>query len=247
MALSPEMIGLLLLLGGTLSFLISTIAGGGGGLLLIPLVERLLGASATAPVVNLGVMIGRPVRLILFWRYIDWRLIAYYVPSSIAGVALGGYFFENLRGEWLTLLIGLFLISTVFQFRFGKKKRSFTVHRWHFIPLGFLISIFSTLVGGTGPVLNPFYLNYGLEKEQLVGTKTANSFFMGLTQIGTYIAIGALPLRLVAYGAAIGIGASIGSYLGKRYLKTISNKRFLQLVLAVMVISGIWMIVDYFT
>src|SRR3546814_14049743 len=80
----------------------------------------------------------------------------------------------------------LFRSSTVFQYRFRKRERSFIMKRWYFAPLGLLISILSTIIGALGPVLNPFYLNLGLDKEELIATKTAGSFFMGLSQIGSY-------------------------------------------------------------
>lgn len=57
------------------------------------------------------------------------------------------------------------------QFRFGKKKKSFNVQLWHFAPIGLLVSVLGTIIGALGPVLNPFYLNYALEKEELIATK----------------------------------------------------------------------------
>jgi uncharacterized membrane protein YfcA len=59
-----------------------------------------------------------------------------------------------------------------------------------FIPLGFFVEIFSSLIGATGPVLNPFYLNYGLEKEKMIATKTINSFLIDLVQISSYTILG---------------------------------------------------------
>ena len=38
--------------------------------------------------------------------------------------------------EWLQLVIGLFLVTTVFQSRFGKGERTFRVRLWHFLPAG---------------------------------------------------------------------------------------------------------------
>ena len=108
------------------------------------------------------------------------------------GAWIGAWAFANFRIEWLQILVGVFLVSTIFQYRFGKKKRSFDMRHSYFIPLGLLVSSLGTVIGALGPVLNPFYLNLGLEKEKLIATKTANSFVMGISQIGSYTFFGLL-------------------------------------------------------
>ncbi|MEO1437421.1 MAG: sulfite exporter TauE/SafE family protein, partial [Bacteroidota bacterium] len=207
----PEVyLWILLFFLGLSAFILSTISGGGGALILIPIAHFLFPANQVAPLLNLGTFLGRPGRLILFWKHIHWKLVAYYAPAGILGAWLAARLFSELRIEWLQLLIGLFLISTVFQFRFGKRKRSFPMHLIFFIPLGLMVSILSTIVGGLGPILNPFYLNIGLDKEALIATKTANSFLVGIAQISSYTFFGLLTPQLWIYGIILGLGATLG-------------------------------------
>ena len=236
--------GLLLLLFflGIVAFVFSTLAGGGGALLLLPLVSAFLGARHTAPVVNLGNFIGRPSRLILYWKHIPWKICAFYSPPAIAGAWLGAWMFGSMRMAVLQLLIGVFLVSTVFQFRFGRRERSFYMPASWFAPLGFLVSFLGTLVGAMGPVLNPFYLNAGLQKEALIATKTANSFFMGLAQLGGYAFFGLLNAEYWGYGIALGAGAVLGNIIGKRMLGRITAEGFRILLLVFMVLSGVLLI-----
>lgn len=234
---------LILFLVGIAAYIISTLSGGGGALILLPIVGFYLSPSAVAPVVNLGNMIGRPVRLYLFWKDINWKIVAYYVPSAIIGAFVGGYIFVQLKADWLQVILGLFLISTIFQYRFGKKKRSFPMKLAYFIPLGFLVTLVSTLFGATGPILNPFYLNYGLLKEKMIATKTANSFLGGIAQLGSYAFLGALHGDLWWYGLIIGVGATVGNIFGKKLLSKVSDQLFRQFVIALMMLSGVVMIV----
>lgn len=227
---------------GVVAFVFSTLAGGGGALLLLPLVNAFLGTQYTAPVVNLGNFIGRPSRLILYWKYIDWRICAFYALPAIAGAWLGAWWFGAMRVSALQLVIGIFLVSTLFQFNFGKRERSFEMRIPWFVPLGFIISILGTLVGAVGPVLNPFYLNAGLEKESLIATKTANSFFMGLAQLGGYAFFGLLEGAYWGYGIALGLGAILGNIIGKRALGRISSEGFRILLVIFMVLSGLMLI-----
>ena len=227
---------------GTISFTISTLGGGGGSLMNVPVVNLLVGVPATAPIINLGALIGRPARLILFWKDINWKIVLFSTPSSMIGAVIGGYMFINIELQWLQIFIGLFLVSTVFQYRFGKKSKSFKMTHIGFIPLGFTVAVLGTIIGAMGPVLNPFYLNAGIEKEEMIATKAANSFFTGIMQIGTYSYLGSLMGDRWAYGLAMGIGATVGNIIGKALLKRTSKKDFRIYVMVIMVISGIVMI-----
>ena len=231
-----------LVLAGIIAYIISTLSGGGGALLMLPIVGFYLSPSVVAPVVNLGNMIGRPVRLFLFWQHIQWKIVAYYVPSAILGAIVGAFIFVQLDTGWLQILLGLFLISTVFQFRFGKRKQSFPMKNIYFIPLGFIVTLISTLFGATGAVMNPFYLNIGLLKEKMIATKTANSFLAGMAQLSSYAFLGALKGDLWWYGLLIGIGATIGNIIGKNLLQKMTDETFRKLVILIMVMSGLVLI-----
>lgn len=234
---------IVLFLSGAIAFSISTISGGGGALMLVPLLNFIIGTTYTAPVINLGIFISRPSRIIIYWKNIVWKVFWYYVPSAMLGAILAAWFFSEIKIAWLQIIVAIFLISTFFQFRFGKKERSFSVQLWYFIPLGFIISIIGTFTGGMGPVLNPFYLNSGITKESLIGTKAANSIFLGLAQVSSYTFFGLLTTELWIYGISLGIGATIGNLIGKKILVNISSITFRKLVIVIMVISGILLLI----
>ncbi|RMA64684.1 sulfite exporter TauE/SafE family protein [Ulvibacter antarcticus] len=223
---------------GATTFTLSTISGGGGALMQIPIINFLIGTSQTAPVINLGAFISRPTRILLFWKHIQWKVFWYFVPSAMLGAVLAAWLFSEVKIYWIQLIVGIFLMSTFFQYRFGKKERSFEVKLWYFIPLGLLISIIGTFTGGMGPVLNPFLLNAGIEKEELVGTKAAQAFFLGLAQISGYMFFGLLSGDLWIYGIALGAGAIVGNIIGKHLLKRMSKLAFRKWVITIMVISG---------
>jgi uncharacterized membrane protein YfcA len=73
----------------------------------------------------------------------------------------------------------------------------------------------------------------------MIATKTANSFFMGLSQLGSYTFFGLLHHDLWVYGIALGIGATIGNIIGKKFLTGMKSITFRKLVIAMMVISGL--------
>ncbi len=229
---------LILFLSGVVAFSVSTLSAGGGGLLLIPILNILLGIPYTAPVLNTANLLGRPVRLVLFWKQIDWKAVCWYAPMALTGALLSGYLFTRANLPLLQLLVALFLISTIWQYRWGKKKDSFPMRYPFLAPLAILIAVISTLIGGLGPVLNPFYLNLGLSKERLIATKTANSFLMGMAQVSSYSWFGLLNRQLILYAITLGVGIAIGNIIGKRLLTNMSDIRFRQWIIGFMVFSG---------
>lgn len=121
-------------------------------------------------------------------------------------------------------------------------KSKFQLKAWHIMPAGFLKAYVSGLVGTTGPVLNPFYLRYGLVKEKMLATKATHMTIIHLVKIITYGAFAAMSREQIVAGLAIGLSAIPANLVGKEILKHMSPQQFRQLVLAFMAIGGTWML-----
>jgi uncharacterized membrane protein YfcA len=104
------------------------------------------------------------------------------------------------------------------------------------------VALVSGIIGEAGPVLNPYYLNYGIEKEKMIATKSVNSIGMQTTKLASYFAFGALLKEFWIYGLVIGIAAASASWTGKKILARMHGQRFRQLVVALMVITGCLML-----
>ncbi|HKK16963.1 MAG TPA: sulfite exporter TauE/SafE family protein [Gammaproteobacteria bacterium] len=236
------MIYLLLMTAGCIAWIISTIAAGGAATLLIPVIGLLLGPQLVAPVISVASIMANPSRVLFFHDHIDWVLVRWLVPGSVLGAILGAWLFTQLQIEWLEIVLGLFLVSYVLQYRFSKKRLGLVIKPAWFFPIGILVSFLSGLTGATGPILNPFLLSYGLQKQQLVGTKAVNSFIMQITKLSTYTIFGALTLQIGIYGIALGLGAIIGVYLTHLHLLRINTEQFTLYVHLLMFVSGCLML-----
>lgn len=236
---------MILILLGLVSFIawfISMLAGGGSPLILIPLVSFIFGAQAVAPVITIGLLVGNSQRVLFFWRDIDWQVTLWYLPGAIAGAILGSYIFTQVHLEGLQILIALALLLMVANYWVGKREQAFPVQVWQFLPLAFLYACGSGLIGSTGPIMNPVYLNYGLIKQQMVATKSINVVVVHTVKLITYITLGALSLPYLTAGLIIGLAAIPANWLGQIVLKQLSNEQFRQLVFTVMAISGVLML-----
>jgi len=240
---------LLLALASFIAWFISSLAGGGSPFIIIPMVNFLLEPQAIPPVVTTGMLLGNFQRALVLWRDIDWQLTWWYLPGAVLGAILGAFVFTQTELQWLQVLLGLFLVSSVFSFGLGKKEQSFKVKGWFFLPAGFIYAFLSGLIGSIGPVLNPFYLNYGLVKEKMIATKSAHVLVVHVAKMVTYAAFGALSLPYLGYGLIIGIAAVPGNWLGQMALKRISDEQFRQFVIVLVTISGLlilWEQRDFF-
>ncbi|PZV14746.1 MAG: sulfite exporter TauE/SafE family protein [Pseudanabaena sp.] len=121
-------------------------------------------------------------------------------------------------------------------------KSKFQLQAWHIMPAGFLKAYVSGLVGTTGPVLNPFYLRYGLVKEKMLATKAAHMTIIHVVKIITYGALAAMSKEQILAGLAIGLAAIPANLIGKYLLSRMSHQQFRQVVLAFMAIGGSWML-----
>lgn len=221
---------------------VSALAGGGSPLVLIPVVNFLLGAPAVAPTITAGMLLGNSHRIWMFWEHVNWPVTRWYLPGALLGAVLGAYAFTAIQLDWLQLAIGACLIIAVFSFGFGKKERIFTVKAWQFLPVGFVYAFVSGIIGSSGPTMNPFYLNYGLLREEMVATKAIHVVVIHVAKMVTYALLGALTPEYLGYGLAIGLAAVPANWLGQHFLKKMSDLQFRQSVLVMMGISGLLMV-----
>lgn len=236
------MITLSLFVASFVAWFLSMLAGGGSPFILIPVISLLLGTQAVAPVITTGLLIGNAQRGLVFWNHINWPVTAWYVPGAIVGALIGCYGLTQIRAEGLQLILGVGLLVMVANYLLPSKESGFKVQSWHFLPLSLVNAIGSGLIGSTGPVMNPLYLSYGLEKEAMVATKAFNKAVLHLVKLIAYATFGSLNREYLAYGLVIGLGAIPANWLGKQVLAKMSAQQFRQLVFAFVAVSGVAMI-----
>lgn len=231
-----------LVLASFVAWFFSMLAGGGSPLVLIPLISLLLGSQAVAPVITVGLLIGNGQRSWLFWRDIDWPVTGWYAPGALCGGILGAYLLSRIHLEWLQPVIALGLVGIGINYWLSQQETTFPVKGWYFLPVSFLNAVGSAIIGSTGPIMNPMYLNYGLDKERMVATKSFNKALLHLIKIVAYAALGELSLEYLGYGLVVGLGAIPANWLGKQVLARMSNQQFRQLAFTFVALSGMIML-----
>ena len=235
----PTLTDVALFAAGFVSWAISTLAAGGGSVLIVAAIAVILRGQAIAPVVTMTSVLASPARAILLWRWIDWRVVRWYLPGSTAGAVLGGWVFTLISPRLAQIVLAVFLVSTVWQYRLGERARSFEMRLPWFVPVSFVSGLTSAVVGASGLLANPFYLNYGLMKEAMLATRAVNSLAIQLVKIGGYVLFGVLHWRLARHGLVAGAGAITAVWLANPWLQRLSSFRFRQLAVLVMLFGGL--------
>ena len=238
----------LILLGvlGFLAWLISTLAAGGGALLLIPTASLLIPMKALIPALSLASIISSVQRLFLYRHHFRWEVLRFILPGLLAGASLGTYLFSRMSMPWVTIVIAIFLFHHVWRSFSSPEKATFKMKPFYFLPAALLTSFLSSIAGATGPVMNPFYLNSNITKEDMIGTKAVATFFMQIFKLIGYYSFLSIENAELTYGLVIGIGALGGNALGKGLLGKMKVQTFKKVVNLFILIGAIGLLVKQF-
>ena len=235
----PDLLGWIVLVGGAFAgSVVGGVAGFGAGVILLPLVAWTLGFRAAVPVLTVTMFIGNLSRVWWSRREVDPAVVARFLAGAVPATALGAVLYAGVTNEWLGRIIGGFLIAAVPLRRVLASGR-FTMRLGYFPPLGAGIGFLSSLVVTTGPVNTPFFLAYGLRRGAYVGTEAVCAAAMHVTRGAVLVRYALLTWETVMLGVVLGGTMFVGAWLARRMLERMSDRAFLTLIEALLVLLGL--------
>lgn len=227
---------------GAVCWMISTLAAGGGALTFLPAASWILEPRSIPPILAIASVASSLQRCWLYREAIRPRIVASNVPGLTLGIGLGAFALRDLDPHWLSLGVGGFLVWISLQhFRSGRAL-VFDGRPSTFAAASFVAGTLSTVVGASGPLMNPIYLGAGIVKEEMIGTKAASTLCMQALKIAAFLSLGLLSRDILVSGLAVGVGTFVGNAVGARLLRQISVERFKNAVHAVVLLAGLSMI-----
>jgi uncharacterized protein len=224
-----------------LSFVAATLAavsGFGGAAVLLPVLAWSFGVREAVPILTVAQLIGNASRAWFNRRELNWRVVAWFALGGVPMALLGGVLFAKAPLPALTRALGVFLIFIVVC-RHASPRRTWRPSLPSFAAIGAGASFLSALMGSVGPLMAPLFLAYGLVKRAYIGTEALSTVTMHVAKLIAYRHADVLPLHAVLIGLGLGPVMVLGSYVGKRIVDRVSEKAFVLIIDATLVIAGI--------
>jgi uncharacterized membrane protein YfcA len=216
--------------------LLSAVVGMAGGITLLAVMLLFLEPIVAIPLHGAIQLVSNTSRAAIQRRHVDWRILLRYSALLVPMGWVGLHLVNALPAAATRIIIGIFvLIATWFPgwLLLGTHPEETNPGR-RFLVLGGVVGVLNMTIGATGPLIAPFFLNLGLDRRALVGTKAACQGLAHLVKIALFglagFAFGAHLVLLAAAGAAV----VAGTWVGSRILEHVSERFFRGLYMVVL-------------
>lgn len=219
--LEPFTTLLLICLAGFTSFLTASL-GAGGGLLLLVVMASIMPMSAVIPVHGLVQLGSNGNRMLMTFRYIDVQMLAFFAIGAIIGAIGATFLVVELPLELMKIAVGLFVIFLLWGATPTIRETS---NAWRII-VGLSTTFISMFVGASGPLVGSLMQVNGYEKMRFIATFSSCMTFQHFLKAIVFGAIGFSFWQWLPLIIAMIISGAIGTWLGLKQLKKISNEKF---------------------
>jgi uncharacterized membrane protein YfcA len=220
---------------------LSAVAGFGGGVLLLPVFTALFGLRVAVPVLTLAQLASNGSRAWLNRRELCWPPVRWFALGAVPCAVAGGLVLARAPLPVLQRALGAFLIVLVLWRRLDPHPRKPPDRA--FTAVGAASGAGSALLGSVGPLTAPFFLAYGLTRAAYIGTEAVSALTLHLSKLAAYGAGDLLTARVLVLGAALTPATIAGSWTGRRVVGRISDRVFVLLVEAGLIVAGVLLLV----
>lgn len=235
--------GLELLVLSLVASIVAAVAGFGGSVILLPLVVHLFGIKAAVPILTVAQLIGNASRAWFGRRDIEWKVVWYFGLGCVPSAVIGAVMFSQLQAEWLKTGLGVFLIIMLIYRH--SQFHNMEMRLVHFAVLGAVFGWLSAVMGTVGPLVAPFFLDYGLLGSAYIATEAMTAVIMHITKGIVYSKFALISCDTLAIGFSMGLVMIFGSYSGKKIVDRLPKVWFTRIIELVVLVTGIGFIFGF--
>lgn len=204
----------------------------------LPILAEIVGMKLAVPYLSLLLLSSNLSRAYFAWKFVDWKVLKAFLITAIPSAAIGALAYAYLPAFWIAKILGAYLLIYV-GLNFLRVQWPKTANLRSISMIGIPAGVTSAVVGGSGLILAPYFLRYGLIKESFLGTEA-------LSTAGTHIA------KLIVWGGAslltvrdfvlllpLMVLMIAGSYFGKVLVTRMRAHTFKGIMLAVLAAVGV--------
>jgi uncharacterized membrane protein YfcA len=216
--------------------ILSAVVGMAGGITLLAVMLLFLEPLAAIPLHGVIQLVSNTSRTVIQRRHVDLHILLRYSALLLPMGWVGLHLVNALPAAATRVIIAIFvLVATWFPgwLLLGTHPEETNPGR-RFVALGGVVGVLNMTIGATGPLIAPFFLNLGLDRRAIVGTKAACQALAHLVKIALFgvagFAFGAHLALLVTAGACV----VAGTWIGSQILERVSERFFRYLYMGVL-------------
>lgn len=229
-----------------LTSILSAIVGMAGGITLLSVMLLNLEPLVAIPLHGAVQLVSNGSRAWIQRSHVAWPIVARFAVLLLPAAFVGYYTLAELMPATVTkAVIGCFVLVATWRpglLLLGSHPEDTDPNRRFFV-LGGIAGLLNVAIGATGPLLAPFFLNIGLSRFALIGTKAVCQCLGHLSKLVVFAVAGFafaayLPLLLVLWAMVVA-----GTWTGSRLLDRVNERLFTQLykgVLSVISLRLVW-------
>lgn len=218
-----------------------------GGIALLGVMLFFFDPLVAIPVHGVVQLVSNGSRTIVQRHHVRWNILGRYgllaLPAGFLGLAVA----RQLPPEGLKAAIGLFVLLATWRpgvLLLGRHPEEIDAGRRFFV-LGGVTGVLNILIGATGPLIAPFFLNLGLTRHALIGTKAACQALGHAVKIVVFL-VGGFVFGPYALLLACMVPAAVGgTWLGSRVLDRVNELWFTRLYKGVLTVVALRLVVSW--
>lgn len=221
--------------------ILGTLGGFGSSLFFVPLSQFFFDFQTVLAMTGLLHVFSNTAKIILFRKTIDWKVTIWLGVSSIVFVIIGATLTKYVSLDYLTLVLGIFLIGfSVLLFFYPQFSIQATIK--NSLISGAAAGFLAGFIGTGGAIRGLALASFNLEKNFFVGTSALIDFGVDLSRTVIYLESNYFTTDRIAYVPILVVSAAAGSYIGKVVLNKIEQERFRKIMLALILLTGMTLV-----
>jgi uncharacterized membrane protein YfcA len=236
---------LALFLVGFATSILSAIVGMAGGITLLSVMLVFYDPLVAIPLHGVVQLVSNSSRAIIQRQHLRWDLIWRYsallIPLGFLGVEIS----QQLPPSFTKGLIGVFVLFATWApklLMLGTHPEDSDPNR-RFLLLGGAVGLLNTTIGATGPLIAPFFLNLGLTRFALIGTKAGCQALGHVAKIVIFGVVGFVYTSYAPLLAALCVSVVFGTMVGSRILNRVNEQWFIRLYKGVLTLVALYLVV----
>jgi len=226
--------------------ILSAVVGMAGGMTLLAAMLVLMPPLVAIPLHGLIQLASNGSRSVIQRKHARFDIVGRYALLLLPAGILGIWVAQGLPESAIRMAIGVFVLFATWMptaLLLGTHPETSDSHR-RFVVLGGVTGFLGVTLGATGPLIAPFFLNLGLTRQALVGTKAACQALGHLAKIVIYGGIGFAFLDHVPLLAGSIVAVIAGTWVGSRVLDRVSERAFVALYKGVLTVLALRLVLN---